>query len=231
MKARGKELQWLAIGATLAACGLSLPPARALIEQSMVWHMLVQMPMLMAAGSACAAAGWPGRPASEATSWPCNINRFGLTGLMLAQCIAAYWMLPSQIDRAVVLFSVDAAKLLSLWLAGFALGHSLPRAPLAVQLFFIGYGLPMLVWLGWYLASTDLRLCNAYSLESQVRAGIGLVLMAAALGLVWSIGLLLGHSRTRLALAAGPILAATAKTTAPSASSATTTDRSASSRR
>jgi hypothetical protein len=34
--------------------------------------------------------------------------------------------------------------------------------------------------------STDLRLCNAYSLESQLRAGWGLVLLAAALGLGWA---------------------------------------------
>jgi len=40
---------------TALALSLSLPPLRVLIEQSMVWHMLVQMPLLVAAG-ACAAA-------------------------------------------------------------------------------------------------------------------------------------------------------------------------------
>lgn len=64
------------------------------------------------------------------------------------------------------------------------------QAPLAVQLFFVGYGLPMMVWLGFYLASTDLRVCNAYSLASQVRAGQGLVALSAALGVVWVAGLL-----------------------------------------
>ncbi len=59
-------------------------------------------------------------------------------------------------------------------------------APLAVQLFFVGYALPMLAWLGLYLASTDLRLCNAYSLDSQLRAGWGLLALACILGLLWA---------------------------------------------
>ena len=162
---------------TLSALALSLPPLRMLIEQSMVWHMLVQMPLLVLAG-ACAAAAWT---SVRELRW----NRFGLTGFMLAQCIVAYWMIPATVDRAVVLPSADAVKLVTLWIAGAALNLGYRQAPPAVQLFFIGYGLPMMAWLGLYLASTDLRLCNAYSLQSQWRAGWGLVGLAAALGVAW----------------------------------------------
>jgi len=165
----------------LVAVALSLPPFRPLIEQSMVWHMLVQMPLLVLAGWWAATAWAP----QQGLRW----NRFGLTGLMLAQCITAYWMIPALIDRAVVLPSADAAKIASLALAGVALRLGLRQAPLAAQLFFVGYGLPMLIWLGWYMASTDLRLCNAYSLESQLRAGWGLVGLAGALGLAWAASL------------------------------------------
>ena len=42
----------LALLLTVGASALSLPPLRVLIEQSMVWHMLVQMPLLVAAGAA-----------------------------------------------------------------------------------------------------------------------------------------------------------------------------------
>ena len=118
-----------------------------------------------------------------------RVNRFGLTGLMLAQCITAYWMIPALVDRAVVLPGADAAKLATLWLAGLALRQGWAQAPLAVQLFFLGYGLPMLAWLGFHLASTEVRLCNAYSMDSQVRAGQGLVALAAVLGLAWARGL------------------------------------------
>jgi len=175
-----------AAAATLGALALSLPPGRALIEQSMVWHMLVQMPLLVVAGW-WAAAGAP--RLGE------RINRHGLTGFMLAQCITAYWMVPALIDRAVVLPWADAGKLVSLWVAGVALRHGYRQAPLAVQLFFAGYGLPMLAWLGYYLASTDLRLCNAYSLESQMRAGQGLVMLATVLGAAWVLDLLHQHRR------------------------------------
>jgi hypothetical protein len=178
-----------AVLTTLAGMGLSLPPLRVLIEQSMVWHMLVQMPLLVLAGW-CAAAAWA--PA-RGLRW----NRYGLSGFMLAQCIAAYWMIPALVDRAVVLPSVDAAKLATLWLAGLALRLGYVQAPPLVQLFFIGYGLPMMAWLGLYLASTDLRLCNAYSLESQIRAGWGLVGLAAALGMAWLLGHV-GKGTTRL---------------------------------
>jgi hypothetical protein len=154
---------------------------RALIEQSMVLHMLVQMPLLVLAG-ACAAAAWT--PMRE-LRW----NRFGLTGFMLSQCIVAYWMIPAMVDRAVVMPSADAVKLTTLWIAGVALRLGYRQAPPVVQLFFIGYGLPMMAWLGLYLASTDLRLCNAYSLQSQWRAGWGLMGLTAVLGAAWAVGL------------------------------------------
>jgi hypothetical protein len=166
------------------ALALSLPPLRALIEQSMVWHMLVQMPLLVAAG-ACAAAAWPQALGGR---WA-RFNRYGLTGFMLAQCITAYWMVPALVDRAVVLPSADAGKLATLWLAGVALRQGWVQAPLAVQLFFLGYGLPMMAWLGFYFLSTDLRLCNAYSMESQLRTGQGLLLLSALLGLAWAASL------------------------------------------
>jgi len=174
--------------ASAAALGLSLPPLRALIEQSMVWHMLVQMPLLLLAGCLFGRV-LAQRPAGAFARSVASLNRYGLSGFMLAQCVVTYWMVPATIDRAVVLPAADAAKLGSLWLAGIALRGAFAQAPAAVQVFFVGYTLPMMGWLGFYLASTDLRLCNAYALDSQVRAGWGLVLLAAAAGLVWALAL------------------------------------------
>ena len=51
----------------------------------------------------------------------------------------------------------------------------------------MGTALPMLVWAGLYFASTDLRLCNAYSLESQVNAGRSLAALGVALGAWWTL--------------------------------------------
>ncbi len=188
-----------AAAVTAGALALSVPPLRSLIEQSMVWHMLVQMPLLVAGGALCAAALQRRRRGAPpaATGRLGRINRYGLTGFMFALFVGAYWMLPATVDRAVVLPAADAVKIISLWLAGAALRHAFGRAPAAVQLFFVGSALPMGVWVGVYLASTDLRLCNAYSLASQIATGRGMVALSLLAGAVW-LASMRGHGRPRV---------------------------------
>jgi len=151
---------WPAGSAALLALALSVPPLRSVIEQSMAWHMVFQMPLLVLAG-ALAARALPGLALPG--KWP-SFNLFGLTGFMAAQGIIAYWMLPSAIDRAVVNPGFDVFKLLTLFFSGILLRGAFQRAPLALQLFFIGYWVSMMCWLWIYFATTTLRLCNAYSL-------------------------------------------------------------------
>jgi hypothetical protein len=171
----------IAVAFTLAAAALSMPPLRSLIEQSMVWHMVVQMPLLMVAGWLCASC-WSHTRFDAPNAW----NQFGLTGGLMTLVVLAYWMLPSSIDRALVVPRADALKLASLWVCGALLQRSAVQAPLVVQLFFVGTVLPMLMWAGLYFASTDLRLCNAYSLDSQIAAGRGLAGLAVLLALGWA---------------------------------------------
>ena len=176
----------MAAGSTLVAVALSVPPLRRVIEQSMAWHMVVQMPLLVL-------GGWLAvRALSPYFSFPrlVSFNQLGLTGFMAAQVIVAYWMLPSAIDRAVVLPSADAFKLLTLFIAGLLLADAFKRAPGALQLFFMGYWVSMMAWLGIYFATTDLRLCNAYSLQSQSNTGWGLLALGLTLSLVWAVNLL-----------------------------------------
>ena len=176
---------------TLGAVALSVPPLRHLIEQSMVWHMVVQMPLLVWAG------WWSGgllstiKARQSASQRGSNWNQLGLTGALAAFVVLAYWMLPSSIDRALVVPPIDAIKLISLWLCGALLQRSAMRAPSLLQLFFMGSSLPMLVWAGLYFASTDLRLCNAYSLDSQVNAGRSLATLGASLGGWWTLNAVL----------------------------------------
>lgn len=184
--------RWLSVVVMVGGAALSLPPLRALIEQSMVWHMLVQMPLLVLGGWLVAGHWWTRQPPALLE----RFNRFGLTGFIVTTLIAGYWMIPSSIDRAVVIPGTDMAKIITLWLCGIALRHSMQRAPMLVQLFFLGYTLPMMLWLGLYFATTDLRLCNAYSLESQLAAGKGLVVLASAAGAVWLAGLWQRQSQT-----------------------------------
>jgi hypothetical protein len=171
----------LALIATVLAVALSAPPWRYLIEQSMVWHMAVQMPLLVLAG------WWAIRalPHGRAVDWLTPWNRYGLTGFITALVILAYWMLPLAIDRAVVLPQADLFKLLTLFFAGLLLQHSFACSPAALQLFFVGYLVSMMTWLGSYFITTDLRLCNAYSLETQVQTGWGIAAIGIGLGVLW----------------------------------------------
>jgi hypothetical protein len=44
----------------------------------------------------------------------------------------------------------------------------------------------MLISTGVYLATTERRLCNAYSMESQLSAGYGVVALGVALACAWA---------------------------------------------
>ena len=169
------------------ALALSVPPLRSVIEQSMAWHMVFQMPLLVLAGALTARA-LPTHflsPKLARLNQFSQFNHFGLTGFMAAQIAIAYWMLPMAIDRAVVQLPFDAIKLVTLFTSGMLLADAFKRAPLALQLFFMGYWVSMMAWLGIYFATTDLRLCNAYSQASQVATGWGLLMLGLLLGTVW----------------------------------------------
>ena len=172
---------WIGLALCLVAIALSVPPGRSLIEQSMAWHMVIQMPILFASGWFLMSGGWDTQKTSLG-HW----NQFGLTGFIAAQFIITYWMLPISIDRAVVMPQVDVFKLLSLMVSGALIKTSISRSPAVLQLFFVGYIVSMLITTGVYLATTERRLCNAYSMESQLSAGYGVVALGIALAFAWA---------------------------------------------
>ena len=190
----------LTVLVSLCSIGLSVPPLRMLIEQSMLWHMAIQMPLLILTGWLLMASGSPlpvaraSRRANQQTPMQINTqinpqasewNVYGLTGFVFSFITITYWMLPSAIDRAVVLPSADMMKLMSLLACGASLRHSSVRAPALIQLFFLGNFLAMMLWLGSYFLQTDLRLCNAYSLQSQINTGWSLIAWGLGIGISW----------------------------------------------
>jgi hypothetical protein len=172
---------WIGLALCLLGSALSVPPGRSLIEQSMTWHMVVQMPMLFAGGWFLMIGALDLTKRS-----PNGWNQFGLTSFIAAQFILTYWMLPISIDRAVVMPQVDVLKLLSLIVSGALIQTSVSRSPVVVQLFFVGYIVSMLISTGIFLATTERRLCNAYSMESQLSAGYGVVALGVALAFGWA---------------------------------------------
>jgi hypothetical protein len=170
------------LGMLIIAIGLSVPPFRAIIEQSMFMQMVIQMPLLFISGAFLNTFTLSKKVTQSISSW----NIFGLTGFMLAQMILMYWMLPISVDRAVVMPLFDVAKVLTMIVAGLLVGDALHKSPAPLQLFFIGYFAAMMIWLGMYFIYTDLRLCNAYSLNSQYWSGYGLCAISIATVSYWS---------------------------------------------
>ena len=174
----------IALAISVVAIALSVPPLRVLIERSMVWHMAVQMPLLIVGGWWSTKAVGHTRCSRAVATW----NRYGLTGFSASLGIIAFWMLPLTIDRAVVSPRADAFKVLTLFACGAMLQHSFKCTPAVLQLFFVGTVVSMMTWLGIYFATTDLRLCTVYLLQSQINAGGAIVGLGITFGCAWLVG-------------------------------------------
>ncbi len=176
---RASSYAWGALA--LLPIAMSAPGLRAGIEASMVLHMLVQMPLLLVAEA------WLGARLDPSVRVAARFDMQRLSSFSFCLVVASYWMLPSAIDRAVLEPGFDAIKVASLLACGASLRLAYLRAPPVVRLFFLGYILQMMLWLGLYWAFTEERLCNVYSLATQRQTGVGFAALAIALGtlLVW----------------------------------------------
>lgn len=165
----------------LSAVFLSLWPLRAVIIEDMFWHMNVQIPLLIAAGLISKI------PDSAFFQNLSRFNAYGLNSFIVSQVILAFWMLPISIDRAIIHWEYDFAKIISLILCGWLIQVSFKKTTVIIEVFFVGYFLAMMLWVGFYYIQSDARLCNVYSQDSQQYAGGGLIVFAVVLSLVWII--------------------------------------------
>lgn len=173
---------WPLAGTGAAVLALAiLPPLRDVLEGRLVTHVLVQLPLLAAAGALFGRAllavdGGAGRGGG----W----NAGGLPGLLLALFTAAFWMLPRSLDAALADPAMAAAKFVSLpMLLGLPLALSWPRLhPLARGVVWAKL-LSMLGFLGWLYLAAPLRLCNFYRLDDQGLLGRALLATGAMIAL------------------------------------------------
>lgn len=164
----------------LALAALAVPPLRAAMESGMASHMLVQFPLLVAAGAALAAscpASWRGALAR----W----NALGIAGLALGAGVLGLAMVPRLLDLALVDARVEVAKWLSLVACGAALRLSWRAAGVVVQGFFLGNVLAMTAVVGLLYQDAPQRLCNGYRLDEQVLVGQALVGSALVVAVAW----------------------------------------------
>jgi hypothetical protein len=160
----------------LAACAwlaLATPPARTLLESSMVLHMLVQLPLLACIGF------WIGKswrstasgPAARSLAAVQSLNAGGATGLIAASFVMVLWMLPRFLDLARLDFAADMLKFASVTAAGVAVALSWPRVPAIARAVVHLEVIATLLRFGWGYLAAEERLCLSYLAGDQARTG------------------------------------------------------------
>jgi len=169
-------------GAVLAVAlaALAAPPLRHALEASMALHMLVEFPLLLAAGWA-AGMCWP-----RLFRVPACADAEGLSSALLLAATSAFWMLPVALDLALLGPGVAAAKFASWLAAGVALASGARRWRRELRLFLFFNLAWMTATAGLLYRESDSRLCVNYLAEQQLWAGNGLLALALLLG-TWGV--------------------------------------------
>jgi len=160
---------------------LATPWMRAWLESSMALHMLVQMPLLAAAGFAAAAA----LPAPRAQAIVDGVGGV-VPCLLVASLASMFWMVPRALDLALAGIAVETAKFVTLpLLVGAPLALAWPRLGLLGRGFVWTNLASMLAVLGWLYRASPLRACNAYPVADQRAAGDWLIFLAIVVFVGW----------------------------------------------
>lgn len=166
---------------------LVIPPLRQALESTMTLQMLVQIPLLAAAGWLMAQA-IPARLDAAIAQWDWS----GISGIVLASFAGMAWMLPRALDATLGDPHVVWAKFLSVpLLVGVPIALSWPRAGFVVRGVLLLELIATAFRLGWLYLISPVRLCSNYLLDDQQRLGryllvIGFMIVAVlAYKLVW----------------------------------------------
>jgi hypothetical protein len=182
-------MMYLAAGAILWL-GLWLPPLRHGLEASMATHMVVQLPLLAAAGVLAAPAARRHEP-----RWLVEADWLGIPGLVLVLFSTSYWMLPLALDAALRDWRLEVLKFFSLPLAvGLPLGLSWQRMPALGRAFVVANVISKLGAAGGLFLAAPIRLCAYYRLDQQIEAGWALIGVAAIAGVAVFIAAFCGWS-------------------------------------
>ncbi|HSH47503.1 MAG TPA: hypothetical protein VK991_02820 [Halomonas sp.] len=185
-------------GAALWAV-LAVPAVRHPLESTMTYQMLVQLPLLGAAGWALA-QGVPAAIDRRLALW----DQSGISGLLLASLAGLAWMLPRAMDASVDEPWVALAKFLSVpLLIGAPVALSWPRAGFVVRGIVLAEVIAMTLRLGWLYLISPQRLCSNYLLGDQQRLGRILIIVGLAILLAVAWKLMWGHSGTGRATGEG----------------------------
>jgi hypothetical protein len=177
LKRHGAE--WYEIGLSAIAVMSALPPLGPWLMQSMLTHMLVQIPLIFFVAAGLAYRHAVDRPAI--LRW----NAEGAPGLLSATFCLAYWMTPIALDHAAADPAWEAAKIASLAAGGWIAGISWQQASNVAKIFYLGNMVWMSITAGMLYQESDQRLCNAYLWDDQEVTGRALVLVSIVFAIGW----------------------------------------------
>lgn len=166
---------------------LALAPVRHFLEQSMVTHMLIQLPALVIIGW-LATNFFPASWKERIKEW----NRWGISGMAFAIVIMLYWMLPRTLDAALSEWPIELVKFTTVPLMGMALGLSWPLLNSIAQ----GV-LKLEFWatfmrMGWLYLDLPERLCSNYLLGDQRILGQLLLVAGTIWAFTWMLRIVFG---------------------------------------
>lgn len=144
----------------------------------MALHMLVLLPLLTVLGYILALEIRFFDPIAR-------LDAYGLTTFTYALGVSAFWMVPRVLELSLDSYRYEIAKFLTCILAGALIRNGARRADAIVQIFFLGNFCAMAAIVGMLYQDQPQQLCNAYTLDDQSTAGIGLVAMACLVALYW----------------------------------------------
>ena len=154
---------------------LLLPPTIGLLEKWMITHMLVQIPLLIIAGLLMGEYV-KNRLPNLFKKW----NENGIPGILLVYIVTMYWMIPRAMDEAILLYSVEIFKFISLpFLVGIVLYDSWPKLSSLAKGFIVFNYIPMFGMMAWLYIDSPIQVCNNYLVSEQKMLGWGFLLITA----------------------------------------------------
>ena len=160
------------------------PTLRHTIEARMLLHMLVEFPLLLAAGWATQRLSLHHPAMQRLAHRLVLIDWHGWSGATWASLVTAAWMVPTLLDLTLLEPWLAAAKYASWWITGWVLAGSLRRMDPELLLFLAGNIAWMMASAGMLYIDAPARLCVNYLQDDQRQTGIGLVVLALGLGIV-----------------------------------------------
>ncbi len=161
---------------------LSLADSRAVLESSLVHHMLIQMPLLAFSGWMFGKGLMDRITATGLRRW----NERGVPGLLVALFGMLFWMIPRWLDTSLSEPLWEVIKFITVPLMiGLPLAISWPQLSSFARAVVWSNAISMLLFIGWLYVAAPVRVCNNYLVNQQEEFGYTAMALALLIALYW----------------------------------------------